>query len=159
MRWVDRGPEPAGVAGYARQFTQGWIDYFQNAAGGRPADSHWREFRPTLANRTNDICWYCERLCQARAEVGERSPTVDHFRPISRFPQLAYAWSNWVFSCKQCNDSKDDGWPDVEYVDPCASATANRPDRYLDYDARTGDIVPKRGLSGAPRPKSVADRR
>ena len=25
MRWVDRGPEPGGVAEYARQFTPGWI--------------------------------------------------------------------------------------------------------------------------------------
>ena len=150
MRWVDRGPEPGGVAGYARQFTQGWVDYFQNGVGGRPANSHWREFRPTLGSRTNNICWYCERQCYAGPESGGRAPTVDHFRPLSRFPRLAYEWANWVFSCRRCNvENKDNRWPESGYVDPCAAVVAERPEQYFDYDADTGEIVPKNGLSGA----------
>ena len=139
MQWVDRGPEPSGVAGYARQFTQGWVDYFQNRVGEQsPADSHWREFRPALGSRTNNICWYCERQCDTRAESGGRSPTVDHFRPRSRFPQLAYEWSNWVFSCYACNvENKGDRWPDSGFVDPCAAVVEERPEQYFDYDAET----------------------
>ncbi|MCE2499800.1 MAG: hypothetical protein J4G13_02930 [Dehalococcoidia bacterium] len=64
MRWIDRGPEPDGVAGYARQFTPGWVDYFQGGIGGRPTDSYWREFREVLGSRSGNICWYCERRCQ-----------------------------------------------------------------------------------------------
>lgn len=155
MRWVDRGPEPGGVAGYARQFTQGWVDYFQNGVGERPIDFHWSEFRPTMGSRTNNICWYCERLCDARAESGGRAPTVDHFRPLSRFPQRAYEWSNWVFSCYACNvENKADRWPDSGFIDPCASVVAERPEHYLDYDVDTGEIQPKDGLSDIDRRKA-----
>ena len=154
MRWVDRGAEPSSVAGYARQFTQGWIDYFQNGIGGRPPDSYWRELRPTLGSRTNNICWYCERKCYADAEYGELAATVDHFRPLSRFPQLAYGWDNWVFSCQRCNGSelgKGDNWPQSGYVDPSAAAVSERPEQYFDYDAATGEIVAKSGLSETAR--------
>ena len=154
MRWVDRGPEPNGVAGYARQFTQGWVDYFQNATGGRPTDHYWGEFRPHLGNRTNSICWYCERECNDA--TGGRSPTVDHFRPLSRFPQLAYEWSNWIFSCQRCNsDYKQDKWPNTGYVDPCADNVTERPDQYFDYDSDTGEIVPKFGLPGTARRRAL----
>ena len=152
MRWVGRGPEPSGVAGYARQFTQGWIDYFRNSIGERPTDFLWGVFRPTLGSRTNNICWYCERQCYASAESGGRAPTVDHFRPLSRFPQLAYEWSNWVFSCQRCNvDNKRDKWPGPGYVDPCASSVAERPEQYFDYDVDTGELIPKDRLSDLAR--------
>ncbi len=153
MRWIDRGPEPAGVAGYAQQFTQGWIDYFQNRIGDRPSDFLWSVFRPTLGSRSNNICWYCERQCDA--ETGGRAPTVDHFQPISRFPQLAYAWSNWVFSCRRCNEEyKKDNWPHLGYVDPAAVEIAERPDRYFDYDVATGEIIPKTGLARDARQRA-----
>ena len=157
MRWIDRGPEPGGVAGYAGRFTQGWIDYFENAVGGRPDDSYWREFRPALGSRTSNICWYCERQCYANAESGGRAPTVDHFRPLSRFPALAYVWSNWVFSCRRCNDdeNKGSGWPETGYVDPCADVVTERPERYFGYDAKTGEIIPKDGLAGDARRKAM----
>ena len=156
MRWVDRGPEPDGVADYALRFTQGWVEHFQNLVRGQPpCDRYWGEFRPLLGNRTNNICWYCERQCDTSAEHGGRSPTVDHFRPRSRFPQLVYEWSNWVFSCHACNvENKKDRWPDIGYVDPCADNATERPERYFDYDTDTGQIAPKSGLSGNARRKA-----
>ena len=147
MRWIDRGPEPGGVQEYARQFTQGWVEYFQDRVGGRPNDSYWRNFRELLGSCSGGICWYCERLCLRDADYGGRSPTVDHFRPLSRYPELAYKWSNWIFSCRSCNgDNKRDNWPALGYVDPSAADERERPERYFDYDADTGEIIPKPGL-------------
>ena len=155
MRWIDRGPEPGGAARYASRFTQGWIDYFDNKVGWRPEDYYWREFRTALGSRSNNICWYCERLCYADADSRERAPTVDHFRPISKFPALAYVWPNWVFSCRRCNeDYKGNQWPEQGYVDPCADDVGERPERYFDYDAETGEIIPKTGLIGDARRKA-----
>ncbi|MCE2403758.1 MAG: TIGR02646 family protein [Dehalococcoidia bacterium] len=147
MRWVDRGPEPAGVAEYAGRFTQGRIDYFRSRVGQRPTDFLWVVFRPALASRTDSICWYCEQGCDTHVESGGRAPTVDHFRPLSCFPELAYEWSNWVFSCRRCNDNKANKWPDLGYVDPCADDVSDRPDRYFDYDVLTGDVEPRSELS------------
>ena len=155
MKWVDRGPEPDGVANHARGFTQGWIDYFQNRVGARPEDSHWREYRAALGEHTNGNCWYCERQCDIAFDSPERAPTVDHFRPLRRFPALAYAWSNWIYSCRRCNSNKDGGWPEQGYVDPCAAVIGERPERYLDYDRLTGEIVPRGGLAGEARQRAL----
>ncbi len=155
MRWIDRGPEPDGVAGYDRQFTQGWVDYCRHQRGGRPTDSYWREFRVALGLRSDGLCWYCERRCEAASEVSGLSATVDHFRPLSRFPELAYEWSNWAFSCSRCNsENKADKWPALGYVDPGAGDERERPERYFDYDALTGEIVPHRSLAGDDRRKA-----
>ena len=151
MRRVGRGPEPAGVAGYARQFTQGWIDHYGQRMGQPPSDSFWREFRANLGNLTNEICWYCERKCQDETEVGSLAPTVDHFRPRSRFPELVYAWSNWMFSCRRCNQEKGNKWPEMGLIDPCEAEIGERPENSFDYDLLTGDLIPRVGLADIAR--------
>ena len=156
MRWVDRGPEPDRVAQYARQYTQGWINYYQNRVDGLPVneaprDSYWQEFRPPLARRTNNNCWYCERQCRA---TGGWAPSVDHFRPRSRFPELTYEWPNWIFSCRRCNEIKNNNWPESGYVDPCAADVMERPEQYLDYEPDTGKIVARKGLSDTARKRA-----
>ena len=154
MRWIDRGPEPSGVRGYAGKFTLRWVEYFRDGEGGRPDDSHWREFRWVLRDRSGGNCWYCERRCQRNLDDGGRAPTVDHFRPLNSFPELAYQWSNWVFSCHRCNDNKGGEWPVSGYVDPGASDEKDRPERYFDYDAATGEIIPMPALPSAAREKA-----
>ncbi len=154
MHWVDRGPEPAEVAGYARQFNSGWVEYFENRVGGRPTDSYWQEFRPRMGERTNNICWYCERQCFADSNVGDQSPTLDHFRPRRRFPHLTYVWSNWVFSCRRCNDEKADKWPLGAFVDPCDSDISRHPEQYFTYDWLTGEILPKEDITEIARRKA-----
>ena len=152
MRWVDRGLQPDGVAGYARQFTQGWVNHFVHDAGGRPNDAYWGQFRPELRIRFSAKCGYCERRCDPVAGAGDRAETVDHFRPLNHSPELAYEWTNWIFSCRRCNsDFKRDKWPETGYVDPCESDTAQRPERYFDCDETTGEIIPKVGLTEVQR--------
>ena len=155
MRWIDRGPEPSGVQEYTRKFTQGWVEYFRGGVGGRPDDSHWRDFRGFLGSRSGGICWYCERRCLREVDDGRRAPTVDHFRPLNRFPELAYRWSNWILSCRRCNeDNKGGKWTDSGYVDPSASDEKERPERFFDYDAVTGEIIPIPGLPSEARERA-----
>ncbi|MCE2501093.1 MAG: TIGR02646 family protein [Dehalococcoidia bacterium] len=101
-----------------------------------------------MRKRFHGKCGYCERRCgNEEGHQGSRSPTVDHFRPRSQYPELTYEWTNWIFSCRQCNvEYKQDKWPSSGYVDPCASEMAERPERYFDYDHSTGELVPKPGL-------------
>lgn len=156
MRWIDRGPEPDGVAGYARQFTPDWVAYFRHQAGGRPTDSYWRQFLTLLGQCSAGICWYCERQCEPASSARPLAATVDHFRPRHRFPELAYEWSNWIFSCRRCNvENKQGKWPDAGYVDPCAADEPERPEHYFDYDLDTGYIIPHTGLSGNSRRKAL----
>ena len=148
MRWIDRGQEPPGVQAYGRRFTQGWVRYFQDKEGERPKDSHWREFRDSLGRRSGNVCWYCERLCSRDTDDGGKTPTIDHFRPLRRYPELAYERRNWIFSCQRCNrDYKGSRWPSSGYVDPSTADEQGRRGQHFDYDADTGEIVPRHGLS------------
>ena len=155
MRWIDRGPEPGGVQEHDRRFTQGWVEYFRDRVGDRPDDSHWRQFRGLLGDHSGGNCWYCERRCQRDAEDVGRAPTVDHFRPLRHFPALAYRWSNWIFSCRRCNASKGGEWPDLGYVNPSAAEGQQRPERYFDCDADTGEIIPLAGLPSEARVRAL----
>ena len=50
-------------------------------------------------------CAYCESLINAR-----HSQQVEHFKPKSLFPSLAYDWSNYFLACDGCNSAKLDKW-------------------------------------------------
>lgn len=59
-------------------------------------------------------CAYCQ------STVGASQPGhVDHFRPKSLFPTLAYDWLNYFLGCERCNTIKHDKWPaEGSYVRP-----------------------------------------
>lgn len=140
MHWVDRGEEPSGLECVRRTRTPSWVAHYRDCAGKKPSDTRWRGFREELGARFHDICGYCEK--RARGEV-------DHFRPKSKFPELVYEWSNWVFACHTCNSIyKKDKWPEGGYVDPCASSRQDRPENFFEFDLHTGEIIPRPGLNG-----------
>jgi uncharacterized protein (TIGR02646 family) len=59
-------------------------------------------------------CAYCESLINA-----SRSQQVEHFKPKSLFPSLAYDWANYFLSCNGCNGAKLDKWPEAgDYIRP-----------------------------------------
>ena len=156
MRWIDRGPEPSGIRRYDRRFTQRWIQHYRDGVGERPRDSHWRQFREMLGGLSGNVCWYCERLCFRDVDDKGKAPTVDHFKPLRHYPELAYRWFNWVFSCHRCNgDYKRDKWPALGYVDPSVASEQDGPEQYFDYDAQTGEIIPRSGLPREAREKAL----
>ena len=154
MRWVDRGPEPVGLNWYRSRFTARWVWHCQTPGSTQPGDTYWRRFRAQLATGFNEKCGYCERRCTTSSESGNRAPTVDHFKPKSRFGSLTYEWSNWVFSCSRCNGKKGNQWPMTGLVDLCAGPTHKRPEQYFDYLHETGEILPKVGLTKLERKKA-----
>ena len=138
MHWVNRGREPMRLKPVCIQYTPRWIQYYRYGVGSAPKDSHWRRFLPDLRSVFRNICAYCEE--RAKGEV-------DHFRPKSQYPELVYFWSNWLFTCRDCNQAKANKWPAGGYVDPSARSTAFRPDNYFCYDTQTGEILPNMRLS------------
>lgn len=45
-------------------------------------------------------CMYCE------TKVSDGPAELEHILPKSRYPRLAYEWSNWGVACKWCNTRK-----------------------------------------------------
>ena len=140
MHWVDRGPEPPGLSSIRARYTPGWVEYRDGSRANPPSDARWRRFRNELQAAFGGLCGYCEELCR-----GE----TDHFQPKDRFPELVYAWSNWILSCPRCNQLKGDKWPTGGYVNPCAKSKPARPESFFTFDTTTGEIIPKSGLTPA----------
>ena len=145
MHWVDRGPEPDRLARIRARYTPRWVRFYDSKAGDKPSDSRWRDFSGDLTDAFHGLCAYCEE---------RRRGEVDHFRPKSRYPDLVYAWSNWLFACHDCNHAKGEKWPPRGYVDPCARSRGARPEHFFSFDLLTGEILPKEGLSRARRRKA-----
>lgn len=60
----------------------------------------WRDLKDPLANISHDKCWYCE-MKQERSDNA-----VDHFRPKSIYPWLAFEKTNLRYSCTYCNSAR-----------------------------------------------------
>jgi uncharacterized protein (TIGR02646 family) len=75
----------------------------------------WGKAKRALAAMSYQKCAYCETPINA-----ERSGQVEHFKPKSLFPLLAYEWDNYFLGCGGCNGAKSDKWPagGVGYVRP-----------------------------------------
>ena len=135
MHHVDRGPEPVDLGPIRAQHTQPWIRFYRDGLGRKPNDSHWRLFAELLEDVFGGLCAFCEERCK-----GE----VEHFLPKSLNPHLVYYWSNWLFSCHDCNNSKWKKWPELGYVDPCAFAKIGRPEVFFSFDTTTGEVLSQR---------------
>ncbi len=135
MHYVDRGPEPSTLRRFQEKYTQRWVTYYRAKNGKKPSDSYWRNFIDQLSTVFLNLCGYCEQECR-----GE----VDHFRPKSQVPEKVYDWHNWIFACHDCNHAKVDKWPIGGYVDPCAVIRSSHPERYFDFDFKTGLIIAKK---------------
>jgi uncharacterized protein (TIGR02646 family) len=66
-----------------------------------------QDVRMELRAMFGSKCGYCE------AEVAAISPQhVEHYRPASRYPGLAYQWDNLLLACPHCNSTyKSDRFP------------------------------------------------
>ncbi|MBU1568157.1 MAG: hypothetical protein KJ630_21355 [Proteobacteria bacterium] len=60
----------------------------------------WRELKEALAECSSDKCWYCE-IKQERSDNA-----VDHFRPKSLYPWLAFEKTNFRYACTYCNSER-----------------------------------------------------
>lgn len=139
MHWVDRGPEPGGLEAVRSQFTQPWVAHYEHGIGSRPTP-RWGQFRGDLKRAFSELCGYCEE---------ETAGDIDHFRPVSKDPELVYRWSNWIFACPTCNREKSNKWPSDGYIDPCEDDESERPERFFTFHTSTGEIMPKSGLSAS----------
>lgn len=67
-------------------------------------------------------CAYCQSPAGA-----DQHGHVEHFRPKSLFPTLAYEWDNYFLACEACNTLKGNRWPRAgAYVRPDQGAPETR---------------------------------
>ena len=145
MHWIERGPEPDGLANVKAKYTEGWVQRYRHKVGKKPRDTAWTKFMDDLRRVFCGICAYCETRCR-----GE----VEHFHPKSKSPELVYVWSNWLFACHDCNFSKGKRAAGGTYVNPCARFWFGHPERYFTFNTKTGRICPQKGLNQGSKEKA-----
>lgn len=87
---------------------------FASCGGDFPAV--WRRskaLKKALERMTDGHCAYCQK--------GTEEGQVEHVRPKSLFPTLAYEVKNYLHACPRCNLAKSNKWP--------ARGSYLRPDR------------------------------
>jgi uncharacterized protein (TIGR02646 family) len=87
---------------------------------------------PLLRDMTQKHCSFCD--CRLRRE------TIEHFRPVSKYPLEAYLWDNLFICCFDCQDKYDEY--DDKLLKPDAADYEFR--RYFFYDFATGEIRPNK---------------
>lgn len=99
----------------------------------------YRRYKDFLAKDFNYRCGYTD--CSQFWFGGQRNFQIDHFKPISKFPELKTEYFNLVYSCSYVNRAKSNDIGD--YIDPCDTD-------YNDHFYRDafGNIFPKE--SSAP---------
>ena len=112
---------------------------------GRPGSACfpavWGRHKETIATMSAHKCVYCEGPINSL-----RASHVEHFKPKSIFPLLAYQWTNYFLGCPGCNGAKGDKWP--------KRGGYLRPDR---GDPRGHFVFEMDGMARAAKARSAAD--
>jgi uncharacterized protein (TIGR02646 family) len=89
-----------------------------------PTYTDYTKYKRLLREDFGYRCCYCGSHESVFGAL--RNMTIDHFRPKSRFPELAAEYSNLYYCCGECNTYKADRWPseaqlaaDLRFVDVC----------------------------------------
>jgi uncharacterized protein (TIGR02646 family) len=122
MNRIDRSKidKPVYLVEKAEKWTKDLIDKRQS----KPDYWNWHQYKNEkvehiltneLAQITNHRCSYCDIR---PVRKGALKPSIDHFKPKSDFPELAYEWTNLFLSCYQCQEYKGSSYPDIEPLKP-----------------------------------------
>ncbi len=90
-----------------------------------------------LEKTSKKHCSYCGIYPLEKNNI---RPTIDHFKPKSKFPELAFEWTNLFMSCDSCQEIKKGMYPiNPEPLKP--DSCHYHFDYWFDIDFDTGDII------------------
>lgn len=107
----ERGPWPQCLETHYLD----WTDRYISARNGNPAATFrwfsitcYQSVRRELLAMTHHHCAFCDGF------IGSESrETLEHFRPKSQYPALAFHWENLFPCCDMCQSQKREKFDDV----------------------------------------------
>ncbi len=99
------------------------------------------EMTSILGKVENAHCSFCDGFPVEPVSAN----SIEHFKPKSQFPRLAYAWKNLFYCCSKCQESKLEDF-DRNLLKPDVSDYSF--EYYFQYDTKTGKIIPNPDRSG-----------
>ena len=114
-----------------------------------PKGKKYREYKTILREDFHERCGYCGDHDFFRDSYYE----IDHFVPKTINKDRENDYSNLVYSCRLCNNSKRAKWPTEDankynngkegWIDPCNPQYANQFERLSDGSVRSKTILGK----------------
>lgn len=144
MRPCSRGPAPEPLLSHGEEWSR---EFAEKRAADPACRFNWKSYAGTPVNRTilstlramtSGHCAYCDGF---PLDVVS-DPTIDHFRPKSDFPELAYIWTNLYLSCEKCQSEKTDLFEEA-LLRPDEGGYAFS--RYFVYQEKSGELSPHPG--------------
>jgi len=154
MRKLIRLPEPEILQQHSARWNQQWVGLRQSNPSaafrwytieGSTAREH---ILPSLKEQTQKHCSFCD----AFPVEGVSIETIEHFRPKSTYPHLAYTWANLYYSCDACQNTKLEQWDEV-LLDPDADDYSFA--KYFEFDFTTGELNPNKLASNADQVRAA----
>jgi len=139
MRKFQRFDCPAFLKEKWEQWGQEWE---QRRADNPQASFHWHEvdgekvnhkLLPALKAQVQDHCSFCDLFPVSPPS----NPTVEHFRPKTRFPREAYQWENLYYCCDYCQGKGEDF--DEALLRPDAEDYSF--EKFFRWDFTTGELM------------------
>ena len=93
------------------------------------------EMTSILGEKENAHCSFCDGFPVEQVSAN----SIEHFKPKSQFPRLAYTWKNLFYCCSKCQESKLENF-DRKLLKPDVSDYSF--EYYFQYDTKTGEIIP-----------------
>lgn len=146
---VTAQPEPADFDDKVRQKGLKWLAK-KNIDLDLPAPDRF-EFNPIWRDCLDAMYEAYDRVCAYGGFYIERvtgAPTIEHFKPKSKVPRLAYEWSNYRMVCSLLNGRKSD-YEDV--LDPFSL-----PPETFYLNLLSGEIYPNPNLDNPARIAALA---
>lgn len=112
-----------------------------------PEVKRYQEYKPLLREDFCERCGYCGDHEFFRDTYYE----IDHFVPKILAPEREKDYSNLVYSCRTCNNSKRAKWPTKKadlpnngkegWIDPCDEAYSEQFERLLDGSVKSKTLL------------------
>jgi uncharacterized protein (TIGR02646 family) len=137
MRQFKRGEKPPVLTGHGDAWGKEWEKrqkaggkFYWRQVGGQPVN---QLLVPKLAEQTQGHCSFCDAYPVSPPSLA----TVEHFRPKSQFPLLAFVWDNLYYCCDFCQNQKLEMF-DEKLLRPDASDY--RFDDYFRWNFLSGEL-------------------
>ena len=142
---VARSPKPVILEHNQQNWTRVLLEASTDTERRRAEGKYrHRAIKDALAAMFHGKCAYCESK-MSHIEYGH----IEHFKPKSRFRNLAFEWTNLLLSCPICNgpEYKGDHFPEETdggpLVNPCDETPAEHFEFVFDPVAKLASVIGK----------------
>lgn len=152
MERIERSPTPPWLAAKWKEWGKKWEVKYEKTKSS--SEFKWKkhqkksatDLRQALSDMTARHCSFCDSF-----PMGPQIPeTIEHFRPKTKYPRLAYHWYNLFLCCGLCQQKGDEFSKELLKPDQLDYSF----DRYFEIDWFNGKLIPNHDADPSDRKRA-----